>query len=226
MLISKAIDQIVARGEDVADTDADDSSRRVRAQEDLNEIWIVVWGDRPWPWKRKEKQVTVPANQGYIAVPTDFDSVGHYGGLFVAATGRRLDYMAPQEFQELKRSPGLTGGDDPGFYSLYDQEATTPFALRIQVITNTNEIVFDLSYEKVAPYLDEDDDDTDLNMISEQWQRAVIIPGAKALRKLDLGDITQAQFELQMKRGLRLMRASERPGQDTTEKLPSFLGND
>lgn len=225
MLVAAAINQILARGEDVPDTDGDDADRRVRALEDIVEVWIEVWLDRPWPRKRKSAQLTMPANQGYIAVPADFQAVGHYGGVFNNATGVRLDYVNPQELQEMKRMPGNTA-DDPSEYSLYDQETSTPFAMRLQTVTNSNQIIFDINYEKIPPVLsDGGDDNTNLNQLPEAYQKSVIIPGAKALAKLNLGDITAQQFETQKQRGLQIMRAGERPGMDTTAKLPSFLGN-
>ncbi len=225
MLVAAAINQVLARGEDVPDTDADDDDRRVRALEDIVEIWVQVWLDRPWPRKRKSAQLTMPANQGYIAVPVDFQSVGHYGGVFLNATGVRLDYVTPQELQEMKRMPG-NATDDPSEYSLYDQETSTPFAMRLQTITNSNEILFDINDEKIPPTLgDGDADDVNLNQLPEAYHKSVIIPGAKALAKLNLGDITAEQFQTQMQRGLQIMRAGERPGMDTTAKLPSFMGN-
>jgi hypothetical protein len=225
MLVATAITQILARGEDAPDTDADDDDRRLRTLENIIEVWVTVWLDRPWPRKRKSSQLTMPAGQGYIAVPSDFQSVGHYGGVFQASTGKRLDYVNPQEMQEMKRMPG-NETDDPSEYSFYDQETSTPFAMRMQTITNTSQLLFDISFEKVAPTLsDGGGNDSNLNYIPEAYQQAVIIPGAKALAKLNLGDITQAQFDGQMRRALRLMRAAERPGMDTTAKLPSFLGH-
>lgn len=226
MLVATAITQVMARGEDAPDTDADDADRRLRTLENIIEVWVQVWLDRPWPRKRKSAPLTVPATQGYIAVPSDFQAVGHYGGVFVNATGARLDYVNPQEMQEMKRIPGSSGGDDPSEYSLYDQETSTPFAMRLQIVTNTNSLLLDLSYEKVPPTLtDGGASDANLNYLPEAYQQSVIIPGAKALAKLNLGDITQAQFDGQMNRALRIMRAAERPGMDTTAKLPSFLGH-
>ena len=107
MNVTEHINQVLGRDDNVDDTGADNTERRLRHLEYLREIVAELWWASDWSWKKKRDTVVVPAALGYVALPPDFQSLGNYGGIYFpvpGGDGRKLDLVAESLVMDLRES--------------------------------------------------------------------------------------------------------------------------
>ena len=156
MRTSEIIDNGLAYGDNVSESDEAYVERRRRALVYLREVYLECYVARAWPRRKTSATLTVPARSGRVAVPWDFARVGPYGPLYLgpaSASRGELDEKNEQVILDL-RAAG-TESDSPSVYSIFDIEAVGIDALRdlIQITTNPTALTLELNYCRKAPRL-------------------------------------------------------------------------
>lgn len=221
MDVVAAIDQILARTDNVSPADADYTDRRTRCLEYLREIQTEVWFYDQWRFRRRSAAVAFTANDPSSDLPTDFLDIGPYGSV-TRADGVKLDWV-PEHRIILSRKSGHTTAT-PEVYSIFGQSTTTPFPQQLQVEMPSSAFSLDLEYEAVPPTLDETTNTNNLKKIPESYHQLVIIPGVRYKMLASKGDGRAAQHLQEYQRGLAYMKRVERRGKDTLNRCPSFFG--
>lgn len=219
------IDQTMTYEENVGAADSNNTSRRARHLDYLIEAFTWAWTAREWPWRRRSSTATVAASTGYGPMPTDFSSIGDWGGVYHPTTNELLDWVDPQELLQIRRDQNGSTTDRPEVYSIFDQETAAPFELRLQIPTNTSQLVFPVDYLAAIPTIDESSNKTNTNRIPDQYHRSVLIPRMRFLIRDSHGQSDAAAWETLSEKGLRQMqREVLPPGSAHTQRLPSYFG--
>lgn len=154
MTVSEIIDIALSQGDNVPESDAGYIDRRRRALNFLREVLHEVWWTRDWPWKKTEADVTVLATESSVAVPSNFDSIGNYGGVYRVVGGQ-------QQFPPLELVPesivmesrtGTYRSSFPRIFALFGQDPATLVDL-IQVPTVDADTTLRLFFQKQPPRL-------------------------------------------------------------------------
>ena|GEM_PF-2522444 len=156
MNVTEMIDQVLGRDDNVDDTGADNTERRIRHLEYLREVAAEVWWESDWSWKKKRDTITIPAATGYVELPPDFQSLGHYGGIYypipgVQGDGRRLKVSHEGVITDLREADYQTS--NPWICSIFGQG---PFYRQyVQIPIPGQDITLAVWYQSNPPRLDE-----------------------------------------------------------------------
>jgi hypothetical protein len=221
--VTEAITQVLERTDNVPATAAENATRRQRLLEYLIEEFEEVYDD-DWKFRRRNSTVTIPANQGWGLMPADFGALGKFGSVWLRQNGRdawQLSEEPESVIDDTRRQDYRT--DAPRIYSIFDQDETTA-QLKIQVPTNTAQLILSIYYLRSAPTLDESANVEKLKLIPPRWHQAVLIPRLRARARESKGDVRwksslakAAKNELKMKG--ELMR-----DQGRFRQMPGFFG--
>ena len=221
MDVTTFLDQIIGRTDNVGLTDVDYATRRTRHLEYMVEEGTYLYTARQWPWRRVSTTLTVPINQGYVNLPSDFGSIGRRALVTNTVTGTQLKYVNENELREEKDSPNVTTSE-PTVYSIYGQG--TDYEYRFQIVTNSIQLTFMFPYNKKFPTLDESTNLNASKVIPEQYHQSVWIPAVRSLASFSKGDQSWEAHIAQREKGLKHMIREERLPQDTLGQFPSFFG--
>jgi hypothetical protein len=152
--VSELIDIALSQGDNVPETDAGYIARRRRALNFLREVVHDIWWQRDWPWKKTQADVTVLVNETSVAVPSNFDSIGNYGGVYRLEGG--LHYYPPLELVPesvvMESRAGSHTTSIPRIFALFGQDPNT-FVDLIQVPIASANLGLRLFYQKQPPRL-------------------------------------------------------------------------
>jgi hypothetical protein len=153
--VTEIIDQVLGRDDNVAEDGADNLERRTRHLEYLREVQSEVWWTSDWSTKKKRDTVTVPAGQGYVALPPDFQSIGVYGGIWFPIAGqgdgRKLEIRPESDITNLRESNYRTSV--PRICALFGQDAF--YRPLVQVALNDDPVTLAVWYQPQPPRIDE-----------------------------------------------------------------------
>lgn len=154
MTVKELIDLVLSQGDNVPESDAGYIDRRRRALTFTRTIFQDAWWARDWPWKRTERDVVVLSGAAYTNLPSNFDSLGAYGGVYRMVSG--LQQFPPlEEVPESRIKEYRTGNyttNYPRIFSMFDQDPVTQ-VLRLQIPKNDVDVDLRLSYQKTPPKL-------------------------------------------------------------------------
>lgn len=152
MTVEEIIDQALAQGDNVNPASADYLQRRRLALTFLREVVDEVWWVRDWPWRRRDGvEVVIPATQGYASLPLDFNSLGVFGGVYLATGGDKLDEVPESVIEDFNRAPGYSAANIE-YFSIHGQDETT-FLAQIRIPRNASEVTLALFYLASPPFL-------------------------------------------------------------------------
>lgn len=226
MNVTEIIDQVMGRDDNISEADADNLTRRQRLLEYLREVEAEIWWRRDWTWKKKRGTVTVPAGQGYVALPADFASIGQYGGVFHPASGsgdgRKLEQVPESVIMEARESG--QPGDVPQYFALFGQDPTT-YLQYIQIPVNAGAVDLVLWYQPNPPTIDEAANVNAVKAIPEKYHQLVVIPGLRSKARESKGDAMWQHAMAEYQNGLKFMQEEENRFQgEQNRQLPSFFG--
>lgn len=223
MTDSEFITQILSHVDNISPTAAENSDRRLKVSEWLNEAVSDVRSRLALPNKRKTVSLDIPVPDSNILVPSDFGEVGHNGGVYLTSTGDPLDWVPEQELQALRQDLGGST-DTPDVYSIFgldsDSEGSRTL-LQFPLLSTGITVVLD--YETLEPTFTDDDEDLTLAIPSQYHQR-VLIPFVRALAYDSLGDARAELWRAKSEQAFTHMAVQERRGKGTTQQLRSFFG--
>lgn len=154
MAVKQIIDTALSQGDNVPESDAGYIDRRRRALTFLRDVFQECWWTRDWPFKRGQLDVTVLAGLAYVNVPSDFNSLGAYGGIYRLVSG-------VQQFPPLEEVPesrvmeyrsGAYTTSVPRIFAFFGQDPVD-HRLRIQVPQNDVDVALRVFYQKRPPKL-------------------------------------------------------------------------
>ncbi len=222
MLVSEAITQVLERTDNVPATAAENATRRQRLLEYLIEEFEDVYDD-DWKFRRRKATVTVAASQGWGLLPTDFGALGKFGSVWFQQGGFDrwpLHEEAESFIDDVRRNDYRT--DAPRVFSIFDQDESTD-QLKLQVPTNTGELLFSVYYLRNAPDLDETTNDDKLRLIPIRWHQAILIPRLRARAREAKGDVRWKNSLLKAERNAKKMKGELMRDQGRFRQLPSFF---
>lgn len=154
MTVKEIIDIALSQGDNVPESDAGYIDRRRRALTFLREVLNEVWWVRDFPWKKTQSDVTVLAGESSVEVPSNFDSLGVYGGVYRLVGGIQ-QYPALEEVPEamiLEYRSGNYRSSQPRIMSFFDQDPTTQ-QLLLQIPLTDADVPLRMFYQKRPPKL-------------------------------------------------------------------------
>ncbi len=226
MNVTEIISQVLARDDNISETDADNATRRTRLLEYLREIVAEVWWRRDWTWKKTRATVTVPSGQGYVSLPADFASFGMYGGVYrptggAGGDGVKLEMKPESVITDLRESGYSTG--TPTIFAIFGQDPTT-YLQYIQIPNNPGDVPLVLWYQPNPPTIDEAANVENIKKIPEKYHQLVVVPGLRAKARESKGDAMWQKALADYEKGLVWMQAEENRFQGEYRQLPSFFG--
>lgn len=155
MNVTQIIDQVVSRDDNVAESAAHNTQRRQRILEYLREVHAEVWWARDWPFKRRSETVTVPVGPGTASLPSDFASIGWYGGVYYpiagSGDGRRLEFVPESVILDLRASDYRSS--PPHIFAIFGQDAAN--ISQLQVPPTNAELELSVQYQPNPAFIDE-----------------------------------------------------------------------
>lgn len=211
------IDQILNYFDQISATDADNATRRIMVLEWLQEVVDQFWHERPWRWAYATTTVTVPDGQGYVALPSDFQEFGPYGGVY-DSQGRNLLEVNPQSIQDY-RTAASSPIAFPGGFGVFMADNGVQ---RFQIPENSGDQTFTIWYKKTPPTcLDSTNASTNgMNYIPSQYHYSVILAGVKAKAARSKADQRTGEWEALFQRGLNRAIVNERGRRSSTRRMP------
>lgn len=225
MDVTEIISQVLGRDDNISAAAADNTTRRTRLLEYLREVEAEVWWRRDWTWKKKRGTVSIPAGVGYTTVPTDFASLGNFGGVYHPSGGQgdgeKLDLKPESLIIELREGGSNSG--PPRIFALFGQDPTTYLQL-IQIPTTAAADLV-IWYQPNPPTIDETANVNAIKAIPEKYHQLVLVPGLRMKARESKGD-ARWQFSLgEYQAGLRFMQEEENRFQgEQTRRVSSFFG--
>jgi hypothetical protein len=152
--VEEIIDQGLAYGDNVPESDASYIPRRRRALSFMREVENEIWWAGDHHWKREDADLIVPAGAAQVAVPSNYDDLGPYGDLYRVVGG--VQQLPPlTEEPESRIQEARTGNrptDLPRIFSIFGQDPDT-FLDLIQIPVNPSELTLRLTYMRKPPKL-------------------------------------------------------------------------
>lgn len=217
MTSAALIDQLLNYFDQIAATDADNATRRLMALEWLQEVVDEFWHERPWRWAYATTTITVPDGQGYVALPTDFQEFGPYGGVW-DSQGRNLLEVSPQAVEDY-RTAASTGIAFPGGFAPLMADNGVQ---RFQIPLNSGAQVFTIWYKKIPPTCADSTaaNTNGLNYIPAQYHYSVILAGVKTKAARSKADARTQEWESIYERGFKRAIVNERGRRSSTRRMP------
>lgn len=237
MRVEEWIDAALARGDNVPPSDAAYVERRRRALELGLEVRDEVWNATHFPWKVRTVDLVVPASQGYVAVPENYDELGPYGELYLMQGGivqvPPLEQKPEHEIHEARTGNNPT--DTPAIFAIFGQDPVS-FLDLIQLPINSTQLTLRLAYMKKPPTLrdagDPDEtpgaqltaDDAALQEIPSRFHVSVLLVGLKAKLRESKGDARWRKLEADYQKGITTMKEVKARFASSHRRPPSFFG--
>ena len=158
MNVTEIIDQTLGHSDNVDETGADNSDRRIRHLEYLREVQAETWWTSDWAWKRKRSEIiTIPGGDFRVVLPPDFNSLGNYGGIYFPipsqsrGDGRRLELVPEQVVMDLLETDYRN--DTPHMCAIFGQnEFYRPFVV---IPFTDSDVELRVYYQPNTPIIDE-----------------------------------------------------------------------
>lgn len=190
MNAKELIDKVLLYTDNTLASDAGTATRRIKYLEWAQEVFDQVWHERPWRWSMSSTALTVPAGQGYVALPADFHSVSPYGRAYNNADkGVPMDEVQPQLIQSaLLRDSGVSR---PSVFAIMRADDGVQ---RFYVQKNSPALVVTLWYKTSSPTLVDVAHATTskLQYIPAGYHYTVILAGVKEKSARQKGDARAA----------------------------------
>lgn len=242
MFVEEAITKALSQGDNISPSDAAYVDRRRRALSYLQEVFSTLWWSRDWPRRKTFATLTVPAGTGQVRVPTDFESFGQWGRLYLMVDGIVMRPPLREEAEsfitDLRDSVQMT--DEPDVFAIFEVEEypanSGNFYDLVQLPPNIHDITLRMRYQRKPPTLLDagDPDETPgatltagnqaLGWLPEQYHVTVILPGLKAKLRENKGDARWQKYELDTAKGLQAMKREAARFQSRRRQLPNFFG--
>jgi len=204
-------------------TDADYTARRLYWLQLLQEVFDEVWNYRPWPWKLRNDQITVPLADGFEPMPEDYQELGEQGGVYLvgSADGWPLEEVSPQQIQG-ERASGAGATSTPDHFAIFGFDVATGLPL-IQLPPLGSAVNLDIWFYANPTLLVDDSTSSGLTDIPLAYHQTVLLAGLVAKLRRNKGDDRdwQALFD----KGLAWMVTREKPRKNTPRSMPrSMIG--
>jgi hypothetical protein len=186
------IDKILLYTDDTLATDAGTSKRRIKILEWAQEVGDHFWNHQDFGWTMATTSITVPAEQGYVALPANFQKFGPLGTAYNTADwGIPMDEANPQEIQRHRESSFSHAR--PRIFSVYIADDGVQ---RFQTMKNSNELTISIYYKTNPPVLVDVDHATTslLQYYPAGYHYSVLLAGCKERAARQKGD-ARAQGE-------------------------------
>jgi hypothetical protein len=207
MTPAAAISIIISDYDSADPTDADNAALRVKYLRFLQHIYSYVWNIREWEWTYKEATVTITAGNNYVALPTDFQSLGQQGSLY-DQNGLQFVPKARYIVERLRRS----GGSSTGIFAVWGGKIQLPYAVSATTVLT---IFYRLRAETLA------DGSTEMT-IPDRYAHTVIIPGL-VFRAQEKKQDARETWSQQFNSGLSQMAAEENPSKFENVRMPLMM---
>lgn len=216
---SDLIDIVLAYTDNTDPIDADNSIRRARLLQYLQETVDMVWFYRPWSFTYTSGSVTVLNNTSSIDLPADFNQFTKNGQVNLD-DGTFLLEIPEHQMLELRanQSSGVSVRIEE--FSLFGFNTTTNRRL-IQVVTVGANTDLNIYYKKKPPTITDANSSSGLPQIPDEYHNLVLVPGVAAKTRKSKGD--SRDFKGEFMEGLAYMCAAERPLQRQVQRMPMIL---
>lgn len=216
MTTSALIDLLLNYTDNTSSADADNSTRRTRLLQYIQETVDEIWGAREWEFKRRSTTVSVTANSADM--PSDFGEFGVQGGVW-GSDGQWWEEVNPQVLDDMRQA----GNTADRVFAIYGQN-TTSGVKKIQTLTQGSALTLTVVYFATPPTLvDATDSTNNLFLIPAQYHNSVVLTGARAKTELSLGD-SRSEFDQAYRRGLAQMINQERSRKQAVVRIPMATG--
>ena len=205
-----AIDIVISDYDSVDPTDLDNSPLRTKYLHFLQHIYNYVWNIREWEWTYKEAPITVIANSGSAALPTDFQEIGSQG---VLMDSKRVQFFPKPKYvvERLRRAGNAGFGSVLNIFAVWGGSLQLPYA----VSTDT---VFTLFYRMRPEMLADATPGVDMT-IPDRYAHTVIIPGL-IFRSQEKKQDARQTWSQQFNSGISQMAVAENPSKFENAKMP------
>lgn len=207
--------------------DTDYTRRREMHLEWLQTRVDSLWNMRPWTWRLKPVTLTIPANQTYLELPSDFIEFGAIGSVQDTTAMKRLAEVSPIEIQTLQRQTARSTHEK--FSVWHKANTASPSAMTPHIHIGANSVAQSWvgTYVSSAPTMVDDANVanlTGLERIPTQYQMDVLLNQVKADIMRANGDGRSEQWEGMGQKNLDRLIAVEGTGRHSTpQALPRNL---
>lgn len=218
MTSSALIDLVLSYVDNISATDADNSTRRGRILQALQEVFEEVWNYREWKFKLTTATATVTSGNSSVVVPSDFLELGSSGAIY-SPDHKRMVERAPQELLEW-RELGLGTGSPVDSFAFFDFDSSTGRVMLQILNAVSSSQIYKLWYNRLAPTLGDSTTPSVslLHTIPAQYHSSVLLPGVTARIKKQKGDTRD--WANQYQQGLAYMVLRERHHKSSVQQLP------
>jgi hypothetical protein len=214
------IDTVLAYSDDLPPSDGNNTPRRARVLQYLQEVCEDVWNYHEWLFTYKRTTAfSLTASATAIDLPSDFLEIGRHGGLWENAGDHHWTEVGPQELSAVREGSTLT---TPRIYSIFGINGTSGLKT-IQVISSGSTRTMTLVYRFLFPTLTDETDDAGLKNVPLQYHNSVLLAGVTAKTRESSNDARDWQSKYI--RGLGYMVARELPGKSAVAKVPRAINN-
>jgi hypothetical protein len=184
------IDRILLYTDDTLATDAGTTVRRVKILEWAQETGDHFWNHQAFGWTMATSDLTIPAEQGYVALPTNFQEFSGKGTAYADGDwGVPMDKVNPQEIQRHQESSFSVSR--PRIFSVYMADDGVQ---RFQTMKNANQMTVSIYYKTIGPTLVDIDHATNskLQYFPAGYHYSVLLAGCKERAARQKGDARAA----------------------------------
>jgi hypothetical protein len=220
--VSGLIDTVLAYTEDISATDNDNTTRRARLLQYMQEVIDEIWNFKEWAFKTvAATTVTVAANANSADLPADFQEFGQMGGAW-DAQGARMQEIPIQELERVRQGGAQAAANNylyNNVFAVYGFNTTTS-RHKLQVPLQSAAITCSISYQKIPPTLADTTNTTTngLNYLPVSYHNSVVLAGTVAKAKASTGDARD--WESKYRNGLAYMVARERNKKTAVTRIP------
>ena len=184
------IDKILLYTDDTLATDAGTAVRRAKILEWAQETGDHFWNYQDFRWTMATSDITVPASQGYVALPTNFQKFGPLGTAYNETDyGIPMDEVNPQEIQRYQKSSSSHA--NPRIFSVFIADDGVQ---RFQTMINSSALTISIYYKTTPPILVDVDHATTslLQYFPSGYHYSVLLAGCKERAARQKGDARAA----------------------------------
>jgi hypothetical protein len=200
------IDLVLSYWENISPDDVDNTQRRARILLYTQMTVDEIRRSHPWPFAMTSTSLVVAPGDMNVDLPTDFDSITRYGGLYRTSDGALYVEIPIAELQYARNM-----GDEGGLvYAIFEK--------KIQTLVHTSGVDFTLNYKRYADAI-ADDGATELeDAIPTRYHHTVVLPGVITKAQVAKGDVRD--FERAYNHGMAQMVTAEMTQQSSVKQLP------
>lgn len=223
MTTSALIDALLTHWEEIPATTAEQATMRARILALAQEIVQEIWDYAEWEFRHRSGTLTLPSGAYVVDGPTDFQTTGQSGGLFVDSQRTEIRWMDPLHLHRERELRAVQNNTVPKFYSIDNTGTTSGYARFVFDITASGSVTINIYYLATPPVLVDTTGSTNgLDKIPTEYHQSVVIPGCRWLIALSSGDGRTAELLVIYQHALARMKSRRRPGQESLERIGQY----